>query len=198
MREGDGEWLTAYRDRRVYSRRRMHGPKVMYRELTRWPARGGRLVATAARACGLRNPPEAQPRRGLWYRTSSADHSQSQLPANLRKITFQREPDDVVVNTVVLVGGQIPGTSDASPGHLRMRLFELIWETADGFTDPGDDRFAGETEGDVGVIRRPGSRGHLPRHVDEVGQVPEGAGKSFAVDVGGLVSDTRRVRLLPA
>ena len=65
-----------------------------------------------------------------------------------------------------------------------MRLFEVIGETADGFTDSGDDRFAGEPEGDVGVIDGAGPGGDFLRHLDEIGQVPQRSGKSFPVDVG--------------
>ena len=65
-----------------------------------------------------------------------------------------------------------------------MRLFEVIGETADGFTDPGHDRFAGEPEGDVRVIGLAGPRGDFPCHVDEIGQVPQRSGKSFPVNVG--------------
>ena len=48
-----------------------------------------------------------------------------------------------------------------------MRSFEVIGETADGLTDPGHDRFAGEPEGDVGVIDGAGPGGDFLRHLDK-------------------------------
>ena len=91
-----------------------------------------------------------------WRESGWVPFSQPELPANLREITIQRLPDDVVINPVVPVRGQVPGTSDASPGHLRMRLLEGLGETADRLTDPGYDRFPSEPEGDVRVIGRAG------------------------------------------
>ena len=64
-----------------------------------WPPGGHR-----GPACGECNPRDAQlPRGVLAPDDRPADPSQSQLSANLRKITFQRQPDDVVVNPVVFV-----------------------------------------------------------------------------------------------
>ena len=88
----------------------------------------------------------------MWVRSS-----QTEVPTNLGEITIQCQPDDVVINPVVLVRGQVPGTSDASPGHLRMRLLEALGETADSLTDPGYDRFPGKPEGNVRVKRPRGS-----------------------------------------
>jgi len=45
-----------------------------------------------------------------------------------------------MINPVVLVGCQVPCTTDASPLHLRMRVLEAFGEPVDGLTHPRHDR----------------------------------------------------------